>query len=105
MERIRVHNCATGEIVDRDLTSEELVKVEEFRAAFVSDPRIVQDEIERQACKVDPAIMQLVNQTKAEWLTWAGVNFPTLTAAERTRLGNLFWVVAVGVRRSVRNGG
>lgn len=74
-----------------------------FLAPKPLDPRLVQDEDERQACKIDAAIIPLVNQTKAEWLTWAGTNFPTLTAAERARLGNLFWVVSVGVRRSVRN--
>ena len=50
----------------------------------------------------DSQIMTLVNQTRAEWVAWAGSNFPSLTAAERQRLGILFWVVAVGVRSSVR---
>jgi hypothetical protein len=68
------------------------------------DPRLVADETERQACAVDQTIMPLVNMDKAGWISWAGANFPTVTAAERTRLGNLFWVVAVGVRRSLRNG-
>jgi hypothetical protein len=67
--------------------------------------RISTDEAERQACKIDAQVLPLVNQTKAEWITWAGTNFPTLTAAEKTRLGILFWVVSVGVRRSIRNGG
>lgn len=62
------------------------------------------DETERAACALDQQILPLVNQTKAEWNTWAGANFPSLTAAERTRLGMLFWVVAVGVRRAIRNG-
>lgn len=80
-------------------------EVQAFLAPKPPDPRIVQDESERQACKIDAAIMPLVNQTKAEWLTWASANFQTLTAAERARLGSLFWVVSVGVRRSIRNGG
>lgn len=71
----------------------------------IPDPRLVEDEHERVACKGDNTIMALVNQTKAEWISWAGANFPSLTAAERTRLGTLFWVVAIGVRRQVRNGG
>lgn len=62
------------------------------------------DEVERVALKIDAPIMSLVNQTKTEWLAWASANFPTLTAAEKTRLGNLFWVVAIGVRRAVRYG-
>lgn len=73
------------------------------------DPVLVQrlatDENERADCKVDQQVIPLVNQTKAEWITWAGANFPSLTNAEKTRLGILFWVVSVGVRRSIRNGG
>jgi hypothetical protein len=40
--------------------------------------------------------------TRAQWVSWAGANFPTLTAAEKNKLGLLFWVVAVGVRHRVR---
>jgi hypothetical protein len=65
--------------------------------------RLQQDAEERGACAIDAQILPLVNQTKAEWITWAGSNFPSLTAAERTRLGILFWVVSVGVRRAIRN--
>lgn len=54
-------------------------------------------------CQLDATIMNLVNQTRAEWRTWAGTNFPSLTAPERTKLGDLFWVVSLGVRRVVRN--
>lgn len=50
----------------------------------------------------DATIAALINQTKAQWVSWAGTNFPTLTVAERTRLGTLFWVVAIGVRRLMR---
>ena len=66
--------------------------------------RVSTDELERLECKIDPQILPLVNQSKAEWITWAGSNFPSLTNAEKTRLGILFWVVSVGVRRSIRNG-
>lgn len=76
-----------------------------FLAPKTPDPRLVSDESERQACKIDATIMPLVNMDKAGWVAWCGTNFPTLTSPERTRLGNLFWVVSVGVRRSVRNGG
>lgn len=69
------------------------------------NPRLVLDEQERVACKGDATILSLINQTRAEWLTWAGANFTTLTVAERNRLGTLFWVVAVSVRRLLRNGG
>lgn len=74
-------------------------------AGLARAARTAVDESERQSCKVDGTIMALVNMDKAAWITWAGTNFPTLTAAERNRLGQLFWVVSIGVRRSVRNGG
>ena len=64
--------------------------------------RLAADMAERQACCADSGIIGLINQTRAEWLTWAGNNFPSLTNAEKARLGILFWVVAVGVRRELR---
>lgn len=67
--------------------------------------RVATDEQERASCKLDATIMGLVDQTRAQWRTWAGANFPTLTNAEKTRLGDLFWVVSIGVRQRVRNGG
>lgn len=66
--------------------------------------RVATDETERDDCRLDATIMNLVNQTRTEWRAWAGVNFPTLTAAEKTRLGDLFWVVSIGVRQRVRAG-
>lgn len=73
-------------------------------AGLAKQQRIATDESERGDCKLDAAIMTLVNQTRAEWQTWAGANFPSLSAAEKNRLGTLFWVVSIGVRRMVRNG-
>lgn len=68
--------------------------------------RIATDESERVSCKQDASIIALINQTKAEWISWVTANFPSITTAgERTRLGTLFWVVAIAVRRLVRNGG
>jgi hypothetical protein len=67
-----------------------------------SDPRLVADEGERTACRLDSAIMTLVNQTRAEWVSWARTNFPSLSQPEQTKLGNLFWVVAIGVRKHLR---
>lgn len=70
------------------------------------DPAVVArrglDETERTSCAVDAQVLPLINQTRAEWISWAGSNFPTLTGAEKTRLGILFWVVSVGVRRAIR---
>ena len=67
------------------------------------DPRVVADEAERAACKADAAILILINQTRAEWATWAGTNFPTLTAPERARIGVICWMLAVAIRRLMRS--
>jgi hypothetical protein len=72
------------------------------RAAVVA--RIALDDSEQIDCKLDSGIVSLLNQTRAEWQAWAGGNFPSLTTAEKNRLGTLFWVVAIGVRRMIRNG-
>lgn len=65
--------------------------------------RVATDQQELAECKLDTTIISLINQTRAQWRTWAGNNFPSLTAAERTRLGDLFWVVAIGVRQRLRS--
>jgi hypothetical protein len=64
--------------------------------------RLAADVQELRDFITDPSITSLINQTKAQWLSWAGTNFPTLTAAERNRLGTLFWVVSIGVRGLMR---
>lgn len=66
------------------------------------DPRLIADSGDSDTCKADATIMTLINQTRAEWRTWAAANFPTLTAAERTKLGDLFWVTALGARQRLR---
>lgn len=86
-------------------SSPVFVPIDQTAAETALYSRVAQDEIERQACKIDGAILPLVNMDKAGWIAWAGTNFPTLTAPEKNKLGQLFWVVSVGVRRSIRNGG
>jgi hypothetical protein len=73
-----------------------------FLAPKPPDPRVVADEQEREVCKADGAILTLINQTRAEWATWAQANFPTLTVAERTRMGTICWLLAVAIRRLMR---
>jgi hypothetical protein len=73
-----------------------------FLAPRTPDPRIVADDNERDACKADGALLTLINQTRSEWATWAAANFPTLTAAERTRIGIICWMLAVSIRRLIR---
>ena len=71
-------------------------------AALLPTPRMVADEAEREAAKVDGAVLALIDQTRAEWATWAQANFPTLTVAERTRMGTICWLLAVAIRRLMR---
>ena len=71
-------------------------------APVPAEIRDAADETERTECRNDSSIIALVNQTKAEWQAWTGSNFPTLTTAEKNKLGTLFWVVAIGLRRQVR---
>lgn len=66
------------------------------------DPRVVLDEQERAAAKVDAAIMALVNSTPAQLMTFARNNFPTLTLAEQNRVGVILNILAVAVRPHVR---
>ena len=85
--------------------SDEFVPIDQTPAEVAAATRLTTDESERADCKLDATIMNLVNQTRTDWRTWAGTNFPTLSTPEKTRLGDLFWVASVGVRRHVRNGG
>lgn len=65
--------------------------------------RVVTDEAERETCKKDAPIMSLINQTRQQWRDWVAANFPSLTTVgERNKLGDLFWVVSIGVRRVLR---
>ena len=93
-------DCTAAEIAQKE--AEDAAWSAGVAARAAEAARIAVDETERAACKLDAQIVPLVNQTKAEWITWAGANFPSLTGAEKTRLGMLFWVVAVGVRRAIR---
>jgi hypothetical protein len=71
-------------------------------AKLASAQRVSTDSTEFSDFVADSTIVSLINQSKAQWVTWAGTNFPTLTVAERTRLGTLFWVVSIGIRRFIR---
>ena len=66
------------------------------------DPRLVLDEQERQSARQDSAIQTLVDATPAGLQTWAGNNFPTLTAPERNKMGMLLQILSVAVRDKVR---
>lgn len=66
------------------------------------DPRAALDEQERATAKVDATILQLVNATPAQLMTFARNNFPTLTLAEQNRIGTILNILAVAVRPHVR---
>lgn len=73
-----------------------------FLAPKPPDPRLVLDESERAAAKLDAAIMALVNSTPAQLMSFARNNFPTLTLAEQNRIGTILNILAVAVRPVVR---
>lgn len=66
------------------------------------DPRRAADETERAAAKLDAALMALVDSTPAQLQTFAQNNFPSLTVAERNRMGTILNILAVAVRPHVR---
>lgn len=67
------------------------------------EPRLVQDEAERQAVRTDAALTALVNATPGEIDTWVASNFPTLIApGEKARLAMIVKILAVAVRPHVR---
>lgn len=73
-----------------------------FLAPKPPDPRLVLDESERSAAKVDSALLTLVNMTPAQLQTFAQNNFPSLTVAERNRMATILNILAVAVRPHVR---
>src|SRR6267142_4326044 len=58
-----------------------------FLAPKPRDPRLITDDAERDAAKVDAAILALINSTPSQLMTFARNNFPTLTLAEQNRMG------------------
>ena len=107
-----VTNCVTRLQQIVYLTDEEIAEAQAIRAAQEAEAeaarntpealRIIADEEERVACKVDSTMLALINQTRAEWASWAQANFPSLTVAERTRMGVICWLLAVAIRRLMR---
>ena len=64
--------------------------------------RFSDDASELATAKVDSAILQLVNSTPAQLVTFARNNFPTLTLAEQNRIGVILNILAVAVRPHMR---
>lgn len=58
-------------------------------------PAPTQDELDAAAARADAKLAALAAATPAQIRAWANQNFPTLTAAERDKLGTL--AVAVGI--------
>lgn len=103
-----VSNLASGEHNVVYLTDEEIAEaqanaaMEEAARNTPAALRVADDEEERETCKADGTMLTLINQTRAEWGEWAQTNFPTLTVAERTRMGVICWLLAVAIRRLMR---
>jgi hypothetical protein len=53
--------------------------------------------------KNDAAIIALLDNTRAEWVTWVTANLPSIgTAPERNKMAVLFWLVAMCARKLLR---
>jgi hypothetical protein len=65
--------------------------------------RIASDLAEQIEGVNDGAIIALLNQTRAQWITWVGSNLTFIVLpAERNRMGTLFWLVALCARKILR---
>jgi hypothetical protein len=87
------------------VTFPDAATLDQWEQEYIARPeeaRVVADEGERETCKADGTMLTLINQTRAEWAAWAQSNFPTLTVAERTRMGVVCWLLAVAIRRLMR---
>lgn len=71
-------------------------------AGLARQQRLSTDAAERQQAQLDAALLALVNATPAQLMTYANNNFPTLTAAERNKMGVILNILAVAVRPQVR---
>lgn len=63
------------------------------------EPPPTQDELDAEAAKRDTAIAALAGLTNAQVRTYINNSFPSLTAAERDKLGALAVIVKNMVRR------
>lgn len=59
------------------------------------EPPPTQDDLDAAASRADAKLAAVAAATPAQIRAWANQNFPTLTAAERDKLGTL--AVAVGI--------
>lgn len=62
-------------------------------------PLPTQDELDTEAARADEKLATFAAATPAQIRTWANNNFPSLTAAERDKLGTAFVALCVLVRR------
>lgn len=63
------------------------------------EPPPTQDELDAAAARADAKLAALAAATPVQIRAWANQNFPTLTAAERDRLGTAFVALAILARR------
>lgn len=66
--------------------------------------RLQLDGVERSTAKLDATIITLVNQDKAAWIAWVTANLSfCVAAADRNRMGTIFWVLSIALRGLLRN--
>jgi hypothetical protein len=67
------------------------------------ETRLTVDAAEMLNGRNDAAIIALLGNTKAEWVTWVTANLPSIaTAPERNKMAVLFWLVAMCARKLLR---
>lgn len=64
--------------------------------------RKVTDGDELQFSRMDNAVLNLLDMTPSQRVTWARSNFPTLTQPEQTRIGLIVTMLAAALRPLVR---
>lgn len=66
--------------------------------------RLQVDNAERTTAKLDATITALINQDKAAWIAWVTANLSfCVAAADRNRMGTIFWVLSIALRGLLRN--
>lgn len=69
---VKVHNCTTGEVIERDATPEEEARITTPDAP--PNPRLVLDAQEAATAKLDAQVQQFLNMTPGDLDAWVDAN-------------------------------
>lgn len=82
------------------ITSFDVTAAQQAEAQLLQ--RRLTDDQELADARLNNAVIALIDSTPAQLLTWASNNFPTLTPAERARIGMIMNMIAVSMRPQIR---